>query len=159
MIEFENQDWVKNLTQADSSIPKKNFVDPNAAFPFQDYFSVGTIHGANMKARTLDNNVGAAEVIEIADGDDDVSVLSTKTQDELLALPCRRGERVSPQSAAGQPPRPIPLLAARPPTIPLQGRPGQPESQRMDLRSPQAPATKIWSMVGRPANSIQRPLL
>ncbi len=86
MIEFENLDWVKNLTQADNSVPKKNFVDPNAAFPFQDNFSVGTIHGANMKARTKDKNVGDSEVIEIADEDDDVSVLTTKTQDKLLAL-------------------------------------------------------------------------
>ena len=34
VIEFENQDWVKNLAKADNSTPKKNFVDPNVAFPF-----------------------------------------------------------------------------------------------------------------------------
>jgi hypothetical protein len=34
VIKFKNQDWVKNLAQADSSPPKKHFVDPNAAFPF-----------------------------------------------------------------------------------------------------------------------------
>ena len=86
MIEFENQDWVKNLAQANISTPKKNFVDPNAAFPFQDDFSVGTIHGTNMKPPTKDKNEEEVEVIEIVDNDDDVSVLTTKTQDELLAL-------------------------------------------------------------------------
>jgi hypothetical protein len=86
VIEFENQDWVKNLTQANNSVPKKNFVDPNAAFPFQDDFSLGTIHWANMKARTKDKNDGDSEVIEIANEEDNVSVLTTKTQDELLAL-------------------------------------------------------------------------
>jgi hypothetical protein len=49
VIEFESQDWVKNLAQADTNPPKKQFADPNAAFPFQDNFSVGTIHGTNMK--------------------------------------------------------------------------------------------------------------
>jgi hypothetical protein len=52
VIEFESQDWVKNLTQADP--PKKQFADPNAAFAFQDGFSVGTIHGTNMKPPSKD---------------------------------------------------------------------------------------------------------
>jgi hypothetical protein len=101
VIEFENQDWVKNLAQADISTPKKNFVDPNAAFPFQDNFSVGTIHGTNMKPPTnKDKNEEEVEVIEIVDNDDDVSVLTTKTQDELLALLLQ--ERRKSKSAIGR---------------------------------------------------------
>ncbi len=49
VIEFKNQDWVKILAQANDRAHKKKFVDPNAAFPFQDDFSAGTIHGTNMK--------------------------------------------------------------------------------------------------------------
>ncbi len=69
VIEFKNQEWVKNLAQADKTNHKKNYVDPNAGFPFQGNFSVGNIHGTNMRS---DN--------------DDVSILTMKTQDELLAL-------------------------------------------------------------------------
>jgi hypothetical protein len=86
VIEFESQDWVKNLAQANANPPKKQLDDPNASFPFQDDFSVGTIHGTNMKPPSEDQGAKKAEVIEIADNDDDVSVLTTKTQDELLAL-------------------------------------------------------------------------
>ena len=100
VIEFENQDWVKNLAQADISTPKKSFVDPNAAFPFQDDFSVGTIHGTNMKPPTKDKNEEELEVIEIVDDNDDVSVLTTKTQDELLALLLQ--ERQKSTSAIGR---------------------------------------------------------
>jgi hypothetical protein len=100
VIQFENQDWVKNLAQADNSTPKKNFVDPNLAFPFQDDFSVGTIHGTNMKPPSKDKKEEDAEVIEIVDDDDDVSVLTTKTQDELLALLLQ--ERQKSKSAIGR---------------------------------------------------------
>ncbi len=86
VIEFKNQDWVKNLAQADSSPPKKHFVDPNAAFPFQDDFSVGTIHGTKTKAPSREQGADKSDVIEIVDDDDEVSVLMSKTQDELLAL-------------------------------------------------------------------------
>ncbi len=47
VMEFKNQDWVKNIAQADQHNLKKKHVDPNVAFPFQDDFSVGTIHGKN----------------------------------------------------------------------------------------------------------------
>jgi len=86
VIKFKNQDWVKNLAQADFSPPKKHFVDPNAAFPFQDDFSVGTIHGTNAKAPSREQGADKSDVIEIIDNDDDVSVLTTKTQDKFLAL-------------------------------------------------------------------------
>jgi hypothetical protein len=101
VIEFENQDWVKNLTQAGNSTPKKNFVNPNAAFPFQEDFSVGTIHGSNIsKPPSKDKNEEEAEVIETEDNDDDVSILTTKTQDELLALLLQ--ERRKSKSAIGR---------------------------------------------------------
>jgi hypothetical protein len=86
VIKFENQDWVKNLAQADSSPPKKHFVNPNAAFPFQDDFSVGTIHGTNAKAPLREQGMDKSDVIKIVDVNDDISVLTTKTQDKLLAL-------------------------------------------------------------------------
>ncbi len=86
VIKSENQDWVKNLAQADSSPPKIHFIDPNAAFPFQDDFSVGTIHGTNAKAPSREQGADESDVIRILDNNNDVSILTTKTQDELLAL-------------------------------------------------------------------------
>ncbi len=57
-------------------------VDPSVAFPFQDDFSVGTIHGANTKNPSADRDatVKEAEVVEVQDDEDNVSVLTTKTQ-------------------------------------------------------------------------------
>ncbi len=64
------------------------------AFPFQDDFLVGTIHGANTRpanstnqqaANTKGNNKGVIKILDDKD-EDDVSVLTTKTQDELVAL-------------------------------------------------------------------------
>jgi hypothetical protein len=99
VIEFENQDWVKNLAQADSSPPKKYFVDPNAAFPFQDDFSIRTIHGTNAKPPSREQGVDESDVIKIVDNGDDVSILTTKTQDKLLALLLQ--ERQKRKSAIG----------------------------------------------------------
>ncbi len=82
IAEFEQQNWVKLLTQdSRDQRPKKAHVDPNAAFPFQDDFSVGTIHGAKAKTPTQDTAVApaAAEIVEIQDNDNDVSVLTLKT--------------------------------------------------------------------------------
>jgi hypothetical protein len=48
VAEFENQDWVQDILQATpNSTKEKAYVNPNVAFPFQDDFLVGTIHGAN----------------------------------------------------------------------------------------------------------------
>jgi hypothetical protein len=57
VAEFENQDWVQDILQASSNSTKeKAYVDPNVAFPFQDNYSVGTIHGTNKKTiRALRN--------------------------------------------------------------------------------------------------------
>ncbi len=79
-------DWVKNLAQANSSPPKKLFIDHNAAFPFQDDFSVGTIHGTNAKAPSREQGADESDVIKIVDDGNDFSVLMTKTQDKLLTL-------------------------------------------------------------------------
>jgi hypothetical protein len=54
VMEFENQDWVKNLAQADNSVPTKKYFNPNAAFSFREDFSVGTIHGTNTKPPSKD---------------------------------------------------------------------------------------------------------
>jgi hypothetical protein len=99
VIKFENQDWVKKLTQADTNPPPKKFIGPKGAFPFQDDFSVGTIHGANMKPPSKDQGAKEAKAIQIADDNDDVSVLTTKTQDKLLALLLQ--ERRKSKSAIG----------------------------------------------------------
>jgi hypothetical protein len=99
VIEFKNQDWVKNLAQANSSPPKKHFVDPNAAFPFQDDFSIRTIHRTNAKAPSREQGADESDVIKIVDDGNDVSILTMKTQDELLALLLQ--ERQKRKSAIG----------------------------------------------------------
>ncbi len=85
IAEFEQQDWVKLLTQDNGEKqPKKAHVNPKAAFPFQDDFSVGTIHGTQTKSPTQGTAVAlaVAEIVEVQDNDDDVSVLSSKTTSE-----------------------------------------------------------------------------
>ena len=82
IAEFEEQDWVKLLSQDSSTQrPKKTHVDPNVAFPFQDDFLVGTIHGANVKMTIQETAAAptATDVVEIQDGNDEVSVLTSKT--------------------------------------------------------------------------------
>jgi hypothetical protein len=95
VAEFENQDWVQDIIQVNSnSTTEKVYVDPNVAFPFQDNFSVGTIHSTNAvtkKSNTQQetgNKSNEEEVIKILDNndEDDVSFLTTKTQDKLAAL-------------------------------------------------------------------------
>jgi hypothetical protein len=104
VMEFKNQDWVKNIAQADQHNLKKKHMDPNTAFPFQDDFSVRTIYGKNMAAQSKDQADGmgtkdANKNIEISDADNDISMLTSKTQDELLALLVQ--ERRKSKSAAG----------------------------------------------------------
>ena len=55
------------------------------AFNFQDDFSVGTIRGTNAKttSKDLGEPATAAEVVELEDDNDDVSVLTTKTTGEI----------------------------------------------------------------------------
>ncbi len=59
----------------------KGAVDLNVAFPFQDDFSVGTIHGTNVQASTpgIAAAPTATEVVEIQDDNKEVSVLTAKT--------------------------------------------------------------------------------
>jgi hypothetical protein len=99
VIEFENQDWVKILAQADNSAPTKEYVDSNAAFPFQDEFSVGTIHGANMTSPSNNQGAETGTVVEIVDNDDDISVLTSKTQD--LNERKRSTSAINPRAASG----------------------------------------------------------
>ncbi len=94
IVEFKQQDWVQQLAQG-STIQNttKQHVDPNVAFPFQDNFSAGTIHGANTKTVTPNVN----DVVEIQDNGDNVSILTTKTakdtQSEVIV-----GSRVASSS-------------------------------------------------------------
>ena len=77
VAEFESQDWVRDLLQATSNPAKeKTIVDPNMSFPFQDDFSVGTIHGANAGTNRStaqqaggekSNNKGAIEILDNED--------------------------------------------------------------------------------------------
>ncbi len=94
ILDFEQQDWVKQLTQKE--IPRrttKKHVDPNVAFPFQDDFSVRTIHGANAKA-TIPSTL---DIVEIQDNKDNINVLTAKiasgAQSEVLV-----GSRVASNS-------------------------------------------------------------
>ncbi len=82
IAKFEQQDLVKLLSQdSGTQQPKKMHVDPNVAFPFQDDFLVGTIHGANMKTTTQETaaTTTMTEVVEIQDDDENISVLTSKT--------------------------------------------------------------------------------
>jgi hypothetical protein len=83
--EFEQQNWVKQLTQnRGEHRPKKTHVNPNLVFPFQDDFSVGTIHGAKVTTPTqnMAEPTTTAEVLEIDNVDNNVSVLTTNTTSE-----------------------------------------------------------------------------
>jgi hypothetical protein len=95
VVEFKNQDWVRYIIQATGATTmEKAYADPNVAFPFQENFSVGTIHGANKgtkkhSAGQAVNDMGnKGEIIEILDNTnkDDASGLTSKTKDELVAL-------------------------------------------------------------------------
>ncbi len=84
VYEFESLDWVKNIVKANHNSTKKH-VDPTTAFNFEEDFSVGIIHGKNDAVRAQTIGKEATEVIELTD-DDDMRVLSSKTQDKLVAL-------------------------------------------------------------------------
>jgi hypothetical protein len=48
IAEFKKQDWVQQLAQDSITLSTASkHINPNVAFPFQDDFSVSTIHGAN----------------------------------------------------------------------------------------------------------------
>ena len=82
ITEYEQQDWVKLLSQEGNvQHRKKAHLNPNVVFPFQDDFSVGTIHGANAKPSTPNTAMAATaiEVVEIQDNNDNVNVLPSKT--------------------------------------------------------------------------------
>jgi hypothetical protein len=88
IAEFEQQDWVKALSQGkQSSSSKKKYVDPNMVFPFQDDFSTGTIHSANVTPANSRNASAASKMIKNADDDDNISVLTSKSLAENGNLP------------------------------------------------------------------------
>ena len=111
VAEFENQDWVQDILQTSSNATKeKAYVNPNFAFLFQDDFLVGTIHGANAginestpQQAASDNNETEG-VIKILDNnnDNDVSVFTSKTQGELVALLVQAGKQLSGTSASSR---------------------------------------------------------
>jgi hypothetical protein len=79
IAEFKQQDWVKQLAQDSIAQQATKHMDPYVAFPFQDDFLVGTIHGANDKAVTPNTN----KVVEIQDNEDKVSILTIKTAGDM----------------------------------------------------------------------------
>ena len=145
IVEFEDQDWVKDIinvgTANEGTKKTKAYVDPNVAFPFADDFLVGTIHGANIPKSAPGRNakkttapsdsedhsalatpVTQGEIIQIFDDNkkDDVSVLTTKMQDELVAhlVKARRAHQVNNaglQAAPGSGHLPRSGLVATPP--------------------------------------------
>jgi hypothetical protein len=120
VVEFENQDWVRDILQMTSTSNKgKTYADPNVAFPFQDDFLVGTIHGANAGANKstlyqaggkLTNSKGAIKILDNKD-DNSMSVLTMKTQDELVAL-LVGSSSATPLLVARLPPAPTSSLEA-----------------------------------------------
>jgi hypothetical protein len=95
IAEFKQQDWVKLLLQdSGAQQPTKAHVNSNVVFPFQDDFSIWTIHGANAKASTPSTAAAptATEVVEVQDNEDNVSVLTAKTTSEAqskVTIGCR----------------------------------------------------------------------
>jgi hypothetical protein len=88
----------------------KAYVNPKVAFPFEEDFSIGTIHGANATklpavpptetaapdntptGETPSNQNTMIEILE-DNAENDVSMLTTKTQDELVALLVKAGDK------------------------------------------------------------------
>ncbi len=136
VYEFESLDWVQNIVQTNSQSKKKH-VDPTAAFNFEDDFSVGTIHGRNDAVPTRKVGANAAEAIEVVD-DDDVSVISSKTQDGLAAA---GGIRV----ASGPTPPVIGLTAKTTPAGATGSAPVAAEGSPIPSKSGQ-----VGSVVGGP---------
>ena len=157
VIKVKSQDWVKNLAQANANPPKKQFADPNTAFPFQDNFFVGTIHGTSIKPPLKDQGAEKAKVIEIIHDNDDVSVLTSKTQDKLLALLLQERQKsksaIGHRAASGT----DPLVSSPTANTSPAGATGP--SQLWNCRSPQAPAMKVGLMGGWWAHNWLRPPL
>jgi hypothetical protein len=178
VLEFEDQDWVKDIINAgtanEGTKKTKAYVDPNVAFPFADDFLVGTIHGANIPKSAPDRNakkttalsvsedhsalatpVTQGEIIQILDDnkEDDVSVLTTKTQDELVALlvKARRVHQVNNaglRAASGSGHLPRSSLVATPPHPDAGGQKTCPTSDAHDGDAGVAVGTEVRSGPG-----------
>jgi hypothetical protein len=145
IAKFENQDWVQDILKFTKDAPKANvktYADSNVAFlfqdKFQDDFSIGTIHGTNATKQTAtSSSMKAASASHGSDGDtskdataikivdkdveEHVSVLTTKTQDELTALLVRARRQIHASIgswiASGSSSSPGSGPAAMPPSI------------------------------------------
>ncbi len=164
VMEFKNQDWIKNIAQADQSNIKMKHVNPNTAFPFQDDLSVGTIHGKNKAAQPKDQIEGTGakdttKVIKITKNTKTSACSPLKCKKYSPPSWLRRGARVSPQSVPKLPPVPIPQSAASLPMLPSPEQPGQHPLQLRDRQPLPAPVPKVELMVGWVANSCQQLLL
>ncbi len=178
IAEFEDQDWVKDIinTSAAKESAKKTkvYVDPNTSFPFADDFLVGTIHGANVPKCVPDGNakrttapsdsadypapappVNQGEIIRILDNDEDnnVSVLTTKTQDKLVALlvKARRAHQVATvglRAASGSSHLPGSSLVATPPHPNTGGQKTWPTSNAHDGNAGVAVGMEVRSRPG-----------
>jgi hypothetical protein len=99
VYKFESLDWVKDIVHAEHN-PTKKHVDPTAAFNFKEDFSVGTIHGKNDAIHAATTGKGATMAIELSN-DDNISILTSKTQDDTDAL-VKQEQRRSTRSAGDQ---------------------------------------------------------
>ncbi len=178
IMEFEDQDWVKDIINAgaakEGAKKTKAYVDPNVAFPFADDFSVGTIHGANAPECAPNGNtkrttassdsanhpapaplVTQGEIIQILDDnkEDDLSILTTKTQDELVALlvKARRAHQVATAglwAASGSSHLPSSDLVATPPHPDAGGQKTCPTSNAHNGNAGVAVGTEVSSGPG-----------
>ena len=133
IAEFEQQDWVQQLTGGGKQNigATKQHAGPNVAFPFDDDFSVGTIHGANAAKQPTPN---AGAVVEIQNDEDDVSVLTPKTgADNQLEV----------------------VDAAPTPSSALPPLPPRPRPPAGDHRIPPAQVRQVRPPGGQWANSCQ----
>ena len=157
VYKFKSLDWVKNIVQANHNLAKKH-VDPTAAFNFEEDFSVGTIHGKNNAIHAQKIGKEATEVIELTD-DDALAYFRPRHKTNLLPLLFRSGEGACSQLEPGLPPVPGLQSLASLPMLPPPEQQGRYPSQQRDLRSRLAPEPTVVVMVGRAANTCQRPLL
>ncbi len=58
-------------------------MDLNVAFPFQDNFSVGTIHGTNAKSGNNPTITNTSEIVEIQDNNDNTKT-SSRFESEVV---------------------------------------------------------------------------
>ncbi len=95
------------------------------AFPFQDNFFIGTIHSANLTPANSRTAPAASETIKIADDNDNISVLTSKSLAENGNLPPTEESRsehvVGNRVASGSDQNPVSNQTANATTAEVEG--------------------------------------